>query len=222
MCFQRVRCCKTATFDNFCAISRATALEHHSANQFLKAQQTSMLSSRNCFKLLVKMISTSPIAGCPSFKFLTMQMQPSASCTRMWTVLSATIMFADKPHRLNERTSAQRFCVLTILPPVPHSRLGYPRSGLTRSDFVLAQMRRADCIEQCPLSGVTRKTFAHSEFFSVLTRMYGPAVRCKWFRRAGGERSCINVSGLRLVHLLRAIMDISARATSLPDRPRLD
>jgi hypothetical protein len=27
----------------------------------------------------------------------------------MWTVLSATIMFADKPHRLNERTSAQRF-----------------------------------------------------------------------------------------------------------------
>jgi hypothetical protein len=29
-----------------------------------------------------------------------------------------------------------------------------------------------------------------------LTRMYGPAARCKWFRRAGGERSCINVSGL--------------------------
>ena len=25
------------TFDNFCAISLATALEHHSANQFLKA-----------------------------------------------------------------------------------------------------------------------------------------------------------------------------------------
>src|SRR5216684_5043781 len=99
--------------------------------------ETSILSSRNCFKLLVKMISASPIAGCPSFKFLTMQMQPSASCARMWTVLSATIMFADKPHRLNERTSAQRFCVLTILPPVPHSRLGYPRSGLSRSDFVL-------------------------------------------------------------------------------------
>ena len=27
-------------------------------------------------------------------------------------------------------------------------------------------------------------------------QMYGPAARCKWFRRAGGERSCINVSGL--------------------------
>ena len=26
--------------------------------------------------------------------------------------------------------------------------------------------------------------------------MYGPAVRCKWFRRAGGKRSRINVSGL--------------------------
>jgi len=52
------------------------------------------------------------------------------------TVLSVTTMFSDKPHRLNERTSAQRFCVLTILPPVPHSRLGYPRSGLSRSDFV--------------------------------------------------------------------------------------
>src|SRR5712691_6323090 len=33
-----------------------------------------MLSNRNCFKLLVKMISASPIARCPSFKFLTMQM----------------------------------------------------------------------------------------------------------------------------------------------------
>ena len=54
----------------------------------------------------------------------------------MWTVLSATIMFADKPHRLNERTSAPRFCDLTILLPIPPSRVGYPRSGLSRSDFV--------------------------------------------------------------------------------------
>src|SRR6267378_2526510 len=60
------------------------------------------------------MISASPIAGCPSFKFLTMQMQPSASCARMWTVLSATIMFADKPHRLNERAIAQRFRALAL------------------------------------------------------------------------------------------------------------
>jgi hypothetical protein len=33
--------------------------------------------------------------------------------------------------------------------------------------LVLAQMRSADCLGQCPLSGVTRKTFAHTEFFSV-------------------------------------------------------
>jgi hypothetical protein len=39
---------------------------------------------------------------------------------------------------------------------------------------------------------------------------------------AGGERSCINVSGIRLKRVvLRAIMDISARAFSLADRPRL-
>src|SRR6267378_2729758 len=48
---------------------------------FLKAAN-SMLSNRNCFKLLVKMIAASPIARCPSFKFLTMQMEPSASWAR--------------------------------------------------------------------------------------------------------------------------------------------
>jgi hypothetical protein len=54
---------------------------------------------------------------------------------------------------------------------------------------------------------------------SLLARMYGPAVRRKWIRRAGGERSCINVSGLTLERfVLRAIMDISAPAISLPDR----
>ena len=38
--------------------------------------------------------------------------------------------------------------------------------------------------------------------------------------RAGGKRSRINVSGLRLELLLRTIMDISARAISLTDRPQ--
>jgi hypothetical protein len=40
------------------------------------------------------------------------------------------------------------------------------------------------------------------------------------FRRIGGKRSRINVSGLRLELLLRTIMDISARAVSLADRPQ--
>jgi hypothetical protein len=51
--------------------------------------------------------------------------------------------------------------------------------------------------------------------------MYGPAARCKSLRQDSGERSCIDVSGLRLeCVVLRAIMDISARAISLADRPR--
>jgi hypothetical protein len=29
----------------------------------------------------------------------------------------------------------------------------------------VARLRHADCIEQCPLSEVTRKTCAHVEFF---------------------------------------------------------
>jgi hypothetical protein len=33
--------------------------------------------------------------------------------------------------------------------------------------LMLALLRPADWIEQCPLSGVTRKTFAQAEFFSV-------------------------------------------------------
>jgi hypothetical protein len=41
------------------------------------------------------------------------------------------------------------------------------------------------------------------------------------FCRAGGKRSRINVSGLRLeLFWLRTIMDISARAISLTDRPQ--
>jgi hypothetical protein len=46
-------------------------------------------------------------------------------------------------------------------------------------------------------------------------------VRCKSFSSTWLMRSCINVSGLRLERVvLRAIMDISARAISLADRPR--
>ena len=41
-------------------------------------------------------------------------------------VLSATTMLADKPHRLNGRTSVQRVYVLTILPPVTALTVGLP------------------------------------------------------------------------------------------------
>src|SRR6266446_820680 len=70
----------------------------------------------------------------------------------MWTVLSATIMFADKPHRLNERTSAQRFCVLTILPPVTALAVGLPAQRAIAQRFrALAQNGPADSLERCPL-----------------------------------------------------------------------
>jgi hypothetical protein len=75
MRFQGVRRCKTVTFDNFCAISLATALEHHRANQFFEGRNKPQFClNRNWLKLLVKMITASPIARCPSLKFLTMQM----------------------------------------------------------------------------------------------------------------------------------------------------
>jgi len=44
-------------------------------------------------------------------------------------------------------------------------------------------------------SGVER-TMRLLSTLPSLTQMYGPAVRFKWIRRDGGERSCINVSGL--------------------------
>src|SRR6266702_4273578 len=77
-------------------------------------QQTSMLSNRNCFKLLVKMITASPIARCPSFKFLTMQMQPSASWARNCGPI--------RDHHVR-RQAAQP---LTILPPVAALAVGLP------------------------------------------------------------------------------------------------
>ena len=39
--------------------------------------------------------------------------------------------------------------------------------GLTCMSPSLARLRHGDCSAQCPLSGVTRKTFAQTEFFSV-------------------------------------------------------
>src|SRR6267154_6071917 len=68
------------------------------------------------------------------------------------TVLSATTMFADKPHRLNGRTSAQRCCVLTILPPVAALAVGLPAQRAIAQRFrALARSRRTACLDECPL-----------------------------------------------------------------------
>src|SRR6202166_2240781 len=111
MRFQRVRCCKTATFDNFCAISRATALEHHSANQFLKAatnlnvvQPKLFQASRqddlrfsDCTVSVIQILDDADAA----FGILGAGWR---------TVLSVTTMCADKPHRLNGRMRAAILC----------------------------------------------------------------------------------------------------------------
>ena len=121
------RRCKRVTFDNFCAISLATALEHHNANQFLKAatnlnvvQPKLFQASRqddlrfsDCTVSVIQILDDADAA----FRILGAGLR---------TVLSVTTMFADKPHRLNGRTSAQRFCVLTILPPVTALAVGLP------------------------------------------------------------------------------------------------
>src|ERR1700757_3501864 len=53
-----------------------------------------------------------------------------------------------------------------------------------------------------------------------LTRIYGPAVRCKRFPRSGSTVLHQCIRSLLGALLLPTIMDISAHATFLADRPR--
>src|SRR5882724_3358159 len=159
MRFQRVRRCKRVTFDNFCAISLATSLEHHSANQLLKAatnlnvvQPKLFQASRqddlrfsDCTVSVIQILDDADAA----FRILGAGLR---------TVLSVTTMFADKPHCLNGRTSAQRFCVLTILPPVTALAVGLPAQRAIAQRFrALAQMRSVATSAIPPLSGTKRK-----------------------------------------------------------------
>jgi hypothetical protein len=102
-------------------------LEHHSAIQFLKAAtnlnvvqpklfQASRQDDRRFSDCTVSVIQILDDADA-AFRILGAELR---------TVLSATTMFADKPHRLNGRTSASRFCVLTILPSVTALAVGLP------------------------------------------------------------------------------------------------
>src|SRR3979490_1196792 len=118
-----------------------------------------MLSNRNCFKLLVKMITASPIARCPSFKFLTMQMQPPAS----WA-LNCGPFYPRPPCAQTTRTAstdecAQRFCVLTILPPVTALAVGLPAQRAIAQRFrALARFGRHSRTQECLLLGEERKS----------------------------------------------------------------
>jgi hypothetical protein len=118
-----------------------------------------MLSNRNCFKLLVKMISASQIARCPSFKFLTTQMQPFASWAR-----DCRPVYPGPPCSQTSRTAstdecAQRFCVLTILPPVTALAVGLPAQRAIAQRFrALALFGRDHRIGECLLLREERKS----------------------------------------------------------------
>jgi len=80
---------------------------------------------------------------------------------------------------------------------LPHSRLGYPRSGLSRSDLVRWARRRHPATSALT-SAVRGKadSLCSRVLFPGVTRMYGPAARCKRFRQPGryGLASMYSVS----------------------------
>jgi hypothetical protein len=119
-------------------------LEHHSANQFLKAatnlnvvQPKLFQASRqddlrfsDCTVSVIQILDDADAA----FRILGAELR---------IVLSATTMFADKPHRLNGRTSVQRVYVLTIVPPVTALTVGLPAQRAIAQRFsALALFRR--------------------------------------------------------------------------------
>src|SRR5467141_4507572 len=145
MGFQRVRRCKTVTFDNFCAISLATALEHHSANQVLKAATTlnvvqpklfqatrqDDLRFSDCTVSVIQILDDADAA----FRILGAGLR---------TVLSMTTMFADKPHRLNGRMRAAISC-FDDLASGYRTRVGLPAQRAIAQRFrAMARNGRAD------------------------------------------------------------------------------
>src|SRR5205814_7880206 len=102
-----------------------------------------MLSNRNCFKLLVKMITASPIARCPSFKFLTMQREPSHHGRGI----------ADRSIR-DHHVRRQAAPPLTILPPVTALAIGLPAQRAIAQRFsAMARSGRPPMLAIRPLSG---------------------------------------------------------------------
>src|SRR5712671_287674 len=84
----------------------------------------------------------------------------------------------------------------------------------------MALFRSGGSSVRCPLLGEDRKSRIRV-LTSEFDPMYGPAVRCKWIFLSWQYavlHQCIR-SQIGAV-LLRTIMDISARAISLADRPR--
>src|ERR1700704_5122790 len=126
MWFQRVRCCKAVTFDNFCTISLATALEHHSANQFLRAATNLNVVQPKLFQASRQ--DDRRFSDCTVSVIQILDDADAAFPHPGRGIADRSI----RDHHVRRQTAQP----LTILPPLPHSRLGYPRSGLSRSDLV--------------------------------------------------------------------------------------
>src|SRR6266550_8398210 len=95
------RRCKTVTFDNFCAISLTTPLEHHSAIQFLKAATNLNVGQPKLFQASRQ--DDHRFSDCTVSVIQILDDADAASRilgAELRTVLSATTMFADKPHSL--------------------------------------------------------------------------------------------------------------------------
>ena len=81
-----------------------------------------------------------------------------------------------------------------------------------------ARLRHAvgDC--ECPLFGVDQKQPDGSQT-TLMTRLYGPAVRCKLNLQSGSAGLALLYPALAWSRSLLAIMDIRARPISFSDRP---
>jgi hypothetical protein len=116
-----------------------------------------MLLNRNCFKVLVKMISASPIARLSVIQIL----DDADAAFRILgaglrTVLSATTMFADKPHRLNGRMRAARLCFDDLASGTALA-VGLPAQRAIAQRFrALARSRHVKRAEQRPFIGLQR------------------------------------------------------------------
>ena len=114
-------------------------------------------------------------------------------------------------------------------PPRYRSRRAHPRLGQTMAAACSNWDHFLDDWHVCDIARPRMDFRFRRRAVMQRTSLQGPNLTQCMVRPCSQEdffeladvRSCINVSGLRLEHVaLRAIMDINARATSLPDRPR--
>jgi hypothetical protein len=128
-----------------------------------KAATTSMLSNRNCFKLLVKMISATPIARCPSFKFSLSHLGRGIGDRSIRD--HHVRRQAAPPQRMNARSD---FGFLTILPPVTALAVGLPAQRAIAQRFrAMAQKQTCRLPRRMSVVGGTADMFWKCHHFRV-------------------------------------------------------